>query len=63
MYQNRWHDLVLRNDAGLPMVRYTWIEHFPHVVTSEQSFRIWEEFFAKISRRNGEICYNEEVEV
>lgn len=61
LHQNRWHDLVLRNSAGVPMVRYTWIEHFPHVVTSEQSFRIWEEFFAKFSRRDGAVCYDGEA--
>lgn len=60
MHQNRWHDLILQNETGVPMVRYTWIEHFPHVVTSEQSFRIWEEFFSKFSRVDGKIVYSEE---
>ena len=50
-----WNDLTFTNDSGIPMVRYTWVGNMPHATTEEMSFRIWEEFFSKFSRRDGMI--------
>ena len=52
----RWHDLEYISESGDPVVRYTWIQHLPHAVIVDQSFRIWEEFFAKYQRVDGQIC-------
>ena len=43
---------------GAPMVNYTWEDYMPHATMTEMSFRIWEEFFSKFSRVDGEIKYN-----
>ncbi len=43
---------------GAPMVNYTWVDYMPHATMTEMSFRIWEEFFSKFSRVDGEIKYN-----
>lgn len=53
----RWHDLVYRNGRGVPMVRFTWLEYFPHATMPEMSYRIWDEYFSRFSRVNGEIVY------
>lgn len=49
VFRKRWHDLCYEKD-GVPMIRYTWIEQFPHATNIEMSFRIWEEFFCKLRR-------------
>ena len=43
---------------GAPMVNFTWVDYMPHATMTEMSFRIWEEFFSKFSRVDGEIKYN-----
>lgn len=53
----RWHDLTYRRADGAPMVNYTWVDYMPHATMPEMSFRIWEEFFSKFSRVNGQIEY------
>lgn len=47
VYKDRWHEYEMGKNAP---VRYTWIENFPHAVTTEMAFRIWEEFFCHFSR-------------
>ena len=54
----RWHDLHYTNADGAPMVNYTWVDYMPHATMTEMSFRIWEKFFSKFSRADGEIRYN-----
>lgn len=54
----RWHDLTYRRGDGAPMVNFTWVDYMPHATMTEMSFRIWEEFFSKFSRVDGEIKYN-----
>lgn len=54
--RERWHEWFYDKD-GVPMVRYTGLDYFPHSTMPEMSFRIWEEFFSKFSRENGEIVY------
>ena len=54
----RWHDLHYAREDGAPMVNYTWVDYMPHATMTEMSFRIWEEFFSKFSRVDGEIKYN-----
>ena len=53
----RWHDLTYRRDDGAPMVNFTWVDYMPHATMTEMSFRIWEEFFSKFSRVDGEVRY------
>ena len=56
-FRDRWHDIVYKKD-GVPMVRYTWIDQFPHATNIEMSFRIWEEFFSKFRREgDGKLTY------
>lgn len=53
----RWNDWNYRKN-GIPMVRFTGIDYYPHGTNPEMSFRIWEEFFSKFSRNaDGSICY------
>lgn len=54
----RWHDLIYRNSDEVPMVRFTWLEFFPHATMPEMSYRIWDEYFSRFSRENGKIIYN-----
>lgn len=57
IFRSRWHDLVYCKNA-VPMIRYTWIDHFPHATNIEMSFRIWEEFFSKFRRcTDGKLIY------
>ena len=57
VFRDRWHDIVYKKD-GVPMVRYTWIDQFPHATNIEMSFRIWEEFFSKFRREaDGKLTY------
>lgn len=53
----RWHDLRARRADGAPMVSYTWVDYMPHATMPEMSFRIWEEFFSKLSRVDGKTVY------
>lgn len=56
----RWHDLDAASRQAPPLVRYTWVEQLTHAVIVDQTFRIWEEFFAKYRRENGKIHKIEE---
>lgn len=55
----RWHDLHYRRADDAPMVNYTWVEYMAHATMPEMSFRIWEEFFSKFSRVDGNIVYTQ----
>lgn len=55
----RWHDYILKNKDGAPMVGFTWLDYMPHATMPEMSFRIWEEFFSHFKRVNGKIEYSE----
>ena len=45
----RWMDYCFKvND--IPMIRYTCVEGMPHATMTEMSYRIWDEFFDKITR-------------
>ena len=56
--QGRWKDYVFAAE-DVPMVRYTWVEEMPHATMTEMSFRIWEEFFSRISRTSsGTVQYH-----
>lgn len=47
------------SDGERPMVRYTCVRSMPHAVTTEISFRLWDEFFSKFSRgADGEPVYD-----
>ena len=52
----RWNDLSYEKD-GRPLVRYTWVEYLPHATMPSMAYRIWEEFFSRFVRVNGEIRY------
>ncbi|MCQ5128749.1 hypothetical protein NE562_03700 [Butyricicoccus faecihominis] len=56
---DRWHDLTYRNVDGVPMVRFSWIEFFPHATMPEMSYRIWDEHFSRFSRENGSVVYHD----
>ncbi|MFV0527666.1 MAG: alpha/beta hydrolase family esterase [Lachnospiraceae bacterium] len=47
--KGRWNDWIFEKD-GIPMIRFTGIDYYPHSVNPEMSYRIWEEFFSKIRR-------------
>ena len=49
VHAERWHDWTWEKD-GMPMIRFTGIDYFPHATMPEMSFRIWEEFFSKFHR-------------
>ena len=49
VHAQRWHDWTWEKD-GMPMIRFTGIDYFPHATMPEMSFRIWEEFFSKFHR-------------
>lgn len=53
----RWHDLTYRRADGAPVVNFTWVDYMPHATMTEMSFRIWEEFFSKFARVDGEVRY------
>lgn len=55
--KGRWHDYICTDPEKVPMVRFTWVEYMPHATMTEMSFRIWEEFFSKFARIDGEIVY------
>jgi poly(hydroxyalkanoate) depolymerase family esterase len=55
----RWHDLILKNKYGAPMVGFSWLDYMPHATMPEMSFRIWEEFFSHFRRVGGKIEYSE----
>lgn len=42
---------------GMPMIRFSGVEYFPHATMPEMSFRIWEEFFSKFARVDGKVVY------
>ena len=45
----RWHDWTYEKD-GIPMLKFTGIDYYPHGSNPEMSYRIWTEFFSKLSR-------------
>ena len=56
----RWNDLIFYNARNMPTVKYTWVEYMPHATMPEMSFRIWNEFFSKFSRKDGLLVYKDE---
>ncbi len=55
--RERWNDWIFEKD-GIPMIRWTGIDYYPHAVNPEMSYRIWEEFFSRISRgEDGRVIY------
>ena len=40
----RWHDWTYEKD-GIPMLKFTGIDYYPHGSNPEMSYRIWTEFF------------------
>ena len=55
--RGRWNDWIYEKN-GMPMVRFTGIDYYPHATNPEMSYRIWEEFFSKFKRKtNGEIDF------
>lgn len=56
----RWLDYSF-NVNSIPMIRYTCVEGMPHATMTEMSYRIWDEFFGKISRNaDGSILFASE---
>ncbi len=49
IHQGKYHDVVY-SDGHMPMVRYTCVQDMPHAATNEMCYRLWDEFFSKISR-------------
>ena len=57
VHDKRWHDWVYEKD-GMPMLKWTGIDYYPHGTNPEMSFRIWEEFFSKFRRgEDGSVQY------
>ena len=57
IHEERWHDWIYEKN-GMPMIRFTGIDYFPHATMPEMSFRIWEEFFSKFRRgEDGSVQY------
>lgn len=56
LVRERWHDWTYEKN-GMPMIKFSGIDYFPHATMPEMSFRIWEEFFSKYSRKDGKIIY------
>lgn len=55
--RGRWLDYCFEKN-GMPMIRYTCVEGMPHATMTEMSYRIWDEFFGKISRNtDGSIIF------
>ncbi|MDY3692547.1 MAG: PHB depolymerase family esterase [Dysosmobacter sp.] len=48
--KGRFRDYVFPDAQGRPILRYTWVKELPHATMTEMSFRIWDEFFSKLSR-------------
>ena len=54
----RWNDYLFY-EGKIPMIRYTWVAEMPHATMTEMSYRIWNEFFSKISRaEDGSVVYD-----
>ena len=52
----RFRDYVFPDAESRPILRYTWVQELPHATMPEMSFRIWNEFFSKLSRgEDGEV--------
>lgn len=57
VHNTRWNELEF-DKAGIPMIRYTWVEYMPHATMPEMSFRIWNEFFSHFQReKSGKLRY------
>ena len=55
--KGRFKDYFFEKEK-VPMIRYTWVEEMPHATMTEMSFRIWEEFFCRFTRKeDGKIQY------
>lgn len=53
----RWNDWTYEKE-GIPMVKFTGIDYYPHATNPEMSYRIWEEFFSKFRRgEDGAVIY------
>lgn len=53
-----WHDWSFEKN-GIPMIRFTGIDYFPHALTPDMAWRIWTEFFSRFHRdTSGAICYD-----
>ncbi len=58
--KGRYNDWTFEKE-GIPMLKFTGIDGYPHGVNPEMSYRIWEEFFSKIQRdEKGNIIYESE---
>lgn len=56
--KGRYNDWTFEKD-GIPMLKFTGIDGYPHATSPEMSYRIWEEFFSKIRRgEHGDIIYS-----
>jgi polyhydroxybutyrate depolymerase len=47
-----------QNSAGVPLYNFAEIKNSPHAYMPSQAKYIWDFFFSKFSRQNGEIYYN-----
>lgn len=54
---DRWNEWEWQQNC-IPMVRFTTVEYMPHATMTEMSYRIWEEFFCKFSRMDGDARYS-----
>lgn len=53
----RWNDWTYEKE-GIPMVKFTGIDYYPHATNPEMPYRIWEEFFSKFRRgEDGAVIY------
>lgn len=56
----RWNEREWLRD-GVPMVRFTTVEYMPHATMPQMSYRIWEGFFSKFSRKGKESRFSAAV--
>lgn len=54
---DRHHGTVWKNQQGIPMVRYDWIEKKDHMNTPEENFKFWDQWFSKWTLTEKGRCY------
>lgn len=51
--EGRNHNYVWKNEDGIPVVRYAWVEGKDHMITLEEDYILWDEWFSHWSIGEG----------
>lgn len=57
LQDGRYHGTVWKNQQGIPLVRYDWIEKKDHMNTPEENFKFWDQWFSKWTLTENGRCY------